>query len=256
MSMTIIKLGGSLLTDKTVPYSFHEDILSRIGREIASYRQQTSDPVLLVHGSGSFGHPVAQQYETAKGFSDVQGAWGACLTHHAASQINQKVIAGLLQEDLPVVSVMPSAFLADSSGAWSVVDTILDQGLIPVLYGDVVWDKDRGCKIYSGETIIDLMVRDCQSLWNITRIIHVGKEDGVYDNTGQVILEVTPEIMQTLTNLDSHGTDVTGGMLHKLSSSLVNAQQGLEVFIINGRVPDTLYQCLIGGDFSGSRIKG
>src|SRR2546422_5823557 len=56
--VTLAKLGGSVITDKAKPFSFREEVVSALGKEIAASPQ----PVVLVHCGGSFAHPVAKEY--------------------------------------------------------------------------------------------------------------------------------------------------------------------------------------------------
>ena len=65
--IAILKLGGSILSDKNIPYSIKWDNLERIAMEIKNaldyYKSQNKDiRLIVVHGGGSFGHPVAKKY--------------------------------------------------------------------------------------------------------------------------------------------------------------------------------------------------
>ena len=61
--MMILKLGGSLLTDKRKERSLREEDLKRIGKEIAEGAQAIKGGLVIVHGGGSFGHPLASKYD-------------------------------------------------------------------------------------------------------------------------------------------------------------------------------------------------
>lgn len=55
--LAFLKLGGSLITDKTRPYLARLDKLEALMAEIESARSKSRDlRLLLGHGSGSFGH--------------------------------------------------------------------------------------------------------------------------------------------------------------------------------------------------------
>ena len=66
--LVLLKLGGSLITDKTRPYTARLDKLADVATQIA--RALHADPELslvLGHGSGSFGHTAAKKYKTRDG---------------------------------------------------------------------------------------------------------------------------------------------------------------------------------------------
>ena len=54
----VVKLGGSVITDKSKPFSYRSDVVSALAEEIAS----SDEKVVVVHGGGSFGHTVAKQH--------------------------------------------------------------------------------------------------------------------------------------------------------------------------------------------------
>ncbi len=57
-NIIILKLGGSLLTDKNKPFSIREDIAKDSIQQIVDAEEK----LILIHGGGSFGHPLAKKY--------------------------------------------------------------------------------------------------------------------------------------------------------------------------------------------------
>ena len=59
----LLKLGGSLITDKANAKTPRRETLSRIALEIAAYRRYAGADgrLILGHGSGSFGHIPADR---------------------------------------------------------------------------------------------------------------------------------------------------------------------------------------------------
>lgn len=55
--MIIVKLGGSVITDKAEYRRFRADTVARLASEIAS----SGERVIVVHGAGSFGHILAKE---------------------------------------------------------------------------------------------------------------------------------------------------------------------------------------------------
>lgn len=64
--LTFVKLGGSLITDKRGEQAYRAEVMARTAAEIAQ-AYATERPLLIGHGSGSFGHVAAQKYGTAQG---------------------------------------------------------------------------------------------------------------------------------------------------------------------------------------------
>ncbi len=54
----VLKIGGSILTDKTRDNAARLDEISRVAQEIAA----RPEDLVLVHGAGSFGHFPAKRY--------------------------------------------------------------------------------------------------------------------------------------------------------------------------------------------------
>ena len=64
--MFIIKLGGSAITDKSKKYSYKKEIMSRLSTEI----KKSNKEIILIHGAGSFGHILAEEYDLNSGYKN------------------------------------------------------------------------------------------------------------------------------------------------------------------------------------------
>jgi len=63
-----LKLGGSLLTDKTQSEAVRLHVVRRMAKEIADAMARKPQLRLIIgHGSGSFGHVAAARYGTRLG---------------------------------------------------------------------------------------------------------------------------------------------------------------------------------------------
>ena len=61
----VIKLGGSVITDKSAAFKANYRSMNAIATELAKVR----DRLILLNGAGSFGHIPVKQYGLDKGFS-------------------------------------------------------------------------------------------------------------------------------------------------------------------------------------------
>lgn len=259
--VVLVKLGGSLITDKNKPNTPRLKVINRLGDEIKRALSSNKQlRMVLAHGGGSFPHVPAKKYGTAGGFDDEKGKLGACITADKAAEINRIVIKELLKVNLPVAAIAPSSIFGASGGKlkrgyFNSIGVLLDKGIIPVLYGDVIWDVRKGCCIFSGEVSLGITAKYLLKRgYKIKRIIQAGIEDGVYEwDSKKLIGKITPrQFIRLKRQIKGSGaTDVTGGMLHKVEESLKMAKMGIETVIINGNKKNLLYNAL-----AGRRVKG
>jgi isopentenyl phosphate kinase len=69
--LVLLKLGGSVITDKTRPFTARLDVIERLAAEIKNALTDRGDDLRLIigHGAGSFGHEAAAKM-THKGAAD------------------------------------------------------------------------------------------------------------------------------------------------------------------------------------------
>lgn len=257
--LVFLKLGGSLITDKAREATPRSEVIHRVAGEIASALASRPGLRLLVgHGSGSFGHFPARRYGTRDGISGPEGWRGYVETGFAAASLNRMVVEVFRQRGLPVTPFQPSASARCRDGeivdmAVEPIGSALENGLLPLVYGDVALDESRGCTIISTEQIFahlaDRLAPDT--------VILAGEVEGIFtanphsDGGAVLISEVTPQNIQRVRALlsESRGVDVTGGMLSKVESMwrLANAYPGMTVRIISGLREGLIEMALLEG---------
>ncbi|MBP8000402.1 MAG: isopentenyl phosphate kinase family protein [Chloroflexi bacterium] len=249
--LRFLKLGGSLLTDKTGVEQTRPQVIGRIAQEIAQARQQQPDLALLLgHGSGSFGHVAAAKYGTRQGVYTTEQWFGFAEVSAAAARLNKIITDALVLAGVPAISFQPSASALCANGlleslAIKSILRALRNGLVPLVYGDVAFDLVRGGTIISTEEIFSYLVADCPPTW----LLLAGETDGVYDLQGDTIPLITPanfaDIREALGG--SRGTDVTGGMAGKVREmlDLVQDQPALSICIFSGLIPGNISQALL-----------
>lgn len=250
MKPVFLKLGGSLITDKTQPETIRPNVLKRVSGEIKGAFNGNPDlQLVLGHGSGSFGHVAAATYGTRQGVHSAEQWGGFAEVSDAATRLNAIVRGYLLDAGIPAMSLPPSASAECEDGAIRHIGTqpvqnALAAGLLPLIYGDVAFDKVRGGTIISTEEVMTALAATLQPSW----LLLAGETDGVYDNEGNVLPTITranlPDIRAALGG--SRGTDVTGGMLTKVLTmlDLVDAQPGLAIRIFSGLQPGAIENAL------------
>ncbi|MBG0788422.1 MAG: isopentenyl phosphate kinase family protein [Anaerolineaceae bacterium] len=253
--LVLLKLGGSLITDKSQPLTAREDVIQQLAGEVAAYHATHPETQLILgHGSGSFGHAVAHQYQTQSGVHSPEEWLGFAEVWAAAHQLNQIVIRHFSAAGLPVVTFAPSAGIIADQGEvlhWDLapLQAALTHDLIPVVLGDVIFDRSLGGTIFSTEKVFQHLAKVLQP----TRILLAGIEKGVYQNPAnpdQIFPKITPstlgEIRQQVSG--SHQVDVTGGMESKvaLMLNLVSDNPELTVRIFSATAPGHLQNALEG----------
>jgi isopentenyl phosphate kinase len=245
----ILKLGGSVITDKSADCAINRDQLTTIARAIAG--AQTAG-IVVIHGAGSCGHPEAKRYKLDVGAISGQTE-GIYVTHRAVSRLNDEVVATLRGQGVAAIGVHPlHTAIADNGRLVNFecrhLATMLELGMVPVIHGDVVMDLSRGACIVSG----DQLVRYLAVGLGISRVGLATDVPGVLDGE-RVVPEINRDTMPTLRIGNSIHTDVTGGMRGKINELLELSKAGIgsDIFHVS-RVADFL----AGAAHGGTTVKG
>ncbi len=251
--MIFLKLGGSLITDKAQPEAARLDVLARLAGEIAAARRDDPELRLMVgHGSGSFGHQAAARYGTHLGAASASDWQGFVEVWRVANRLHRLVVDALLEAGLPAMSFPPSASAVCAAGemvamALEPIQRALQAGLVPVVAGDVAFDRARGASIASTERVFAFLAPHLRPL----RVLLAGVEAGVYADypaNTRVYPEVTERDLAGRTVTGAAAVDVTGGMADKVRQalSLAQALPGLEIRIFSGAAPQAVRRALAG----------
>lgn len=261
-SIILIKIGGSLITDKQKPFTLKETALEKIASEIQK-AVRTGKTIIVGHGGGSFPHFPAKKYQTHLGIKNKNSLRGIAEVGDAAARLNRIVVGKLLEKGVNAVSINPSSIILANNTKLShlcveTIEELLRRSIIPVVYGDVVMDTAIGCTIYSTERVLGAIGLALQKRgFVIERIIHCGQTNGVYDENGGTIPLITKKTIESYRSAlgGSGGIDVTGGMIHKVEESLGLAEKGIPGLIIDGVDKGSLSQAVLGKPVIGTRIE-
>lgn len=261
--LILIKIGGGVITDKSVHYGLREDVLTRLAKEIGeAYAELSETNIIIGNGAGSFAHFSAHKYRTTEGFVDENSRIGMGWVRHDAVKLNQIVFEQLLTANVPVFSFSPSSLMSVKNGKTASVfmDSVtdaMDKGVVPLVYGDVVVDSVKGCDVYSTERVFDELATYYAKDY-IVRVIHISSEEGVYKKgQASVFKEINRDNFEEVKEHlgGSNGVDVSGGMLHKVEECLVLTKIGITSQIVSGMVAGRVRDAIIGKKVTGTTIK-
>jgi isopentenyl phosphate kinase len=237
MGRVVLKLGGSIVTDKAGDCAIRRDRIAAMAAEIAA---RPAIPLVLVHGAGSCGHPQARHHRLDLGIPPGDIA-GITETHAAVVRLNGVIVEALRAAGREAVGVHPLGYCIATEGRlrdpdWSAVGLLLALGVTPVLHGDVVADTARGASIVSGDQLVASLARALPA----ERVGLATDVPGVLGKDGAVVERVTRQSAGGLAG-GSTNTDVTGGMGGKLAELLDLADAGIAPAIFHAsRIGDFL----------------
>ena len=273
--MIILKLGGSIITKKESSTSqIDYDNLNRISKEIKTALDNKDsnlslqDGLIIVHGAGSFGHPPAKKYKIGQVF-DIEEydskRIGFSKTQNAVNYLNTEVCKNFIENEIPCVCIQASSFITTENkriktGNLDLIEKYLEEGYVPVIYGDPVIDSELKMAILSGDQIIQYFARNLLSKSNNDNKVILGTDvDGVYTKNPKTHDDA--EHLDKVSSIDdiealeaATTVDVTGGMVGKIKELLELADIGINSKIINVNKEDYIRKALENEDIFGTII--
>jgi isopentenyl phosphate kinase len=243
----VLKIGGSILTDKSRDIAPRPEEILRVAGEIASQ----PDDLVLVHGAGSFGHIPAKKYGLPKEFNPQ----GLRVTHNCVAKLCEMVVEALSQSGVDCLPVHPLSCLLLQGGRIDSffiepIKNMLEDGIMPVLHGDVAMDATGKSAIVSGDQLVGYLAKALQA-----DIVAIGSNvDGVLFS-GSPLPRITRKELSLVDSAigGSVGVDVTGGMRGKLLELLDLADSGIDSVIFNAAIEGNIVRAL-KGECVGTRI--
>lgn len=255
--MILIKLGGSVITDKSEYKKFNREQTTRLCAEIAA----SGKGVLVVHGAGSYGHVLSKQYQLQHGLQDFRQIPAVAQVQHDVRELSLNVVEEMIKVGMPAVSVPPGSCFVMDNGRLIVdnpepIRALAHIGVMPVLFGDVVADRSKGFGICSGDQAMEALAK----IFKPDRIVFVSDVDGLYtadpkkDENAKLIPEVDGKMLD---KLDSELTvaDVTGGIRGKVDEMLKICGDSGECILVNGTIPGRLLSLLRGEDVPCTKVR-
>ena len=243
--LALVKIGGSVITDKSRPFSLNHNHLDRLASALASYVGR----LVIVHGGGSYAHPLAKKYGLTPQPTKIEPQ-AVTLTRLAVLTLHNEIVLSLLKAGIFAYSIQPLCILHRSSA--EILNNVLSSNLTPVTYGDVI-STETGSYVISGDKLMHIVA----SILKPHRVIFTVDVDGLYDTnpqSGRLLKEVSPNWLPE--HSGEVGFDVTGGIVGKVKEAQKIASMGLDVYFVNGLYPERVLKVLCGEETIATRISG
>src|SRR3989441_400826 len=258
VAMLLVKLGGSVLTDKARLRTARRTAIRRLASELAAVRQS----LLVVHGAGSYGHILARRHQLNQGGVSVAKRIAASRVQQDVKELDGLVVNALLDVGIAAIPIAPSAVLSLNDGTVATADLtpfreFASMGFTPVTFGDVVRDLHRGIAVCSG----DVMMLELARAFRPERAIFATDVDGLFTadpkrRRDASLLEVArPQDLDRIEFSSASRTDVTGSIEGKLRRMFEIADHVGECLIVNGNVKNRVRDALRGRRVDGTLAK-
>ena len=261
-NIIIVKFGGSVITQKdSSPPQVNEEHLHRIAKELAEH----DGKLIVVLGGGAHGHQAAHKYGFANPSTKPDRLiQGIPEIRHNMSVLSAKVEEVLNAEGIPSVIFSPFMFvtLQDNIIEYfplDIIETVLNNGLVLIIHGDVCIDKKKSASILSGDTIATYLAKtmSAKSVLIGTNVDGVFETNPILNPNAKHIPVINKSNLKLVIERTgpSSSIDVTGGMAKKIKELLTLANHNVEVTIFNLLVPGRLSDLLKGNPTICTKIQ-
>ena len=245
--MILIKLGGSIITNKEKPLSPRKKTINKILKEIGKIKE----PVIIVHGGGSYGHYWSVKYDMHTK-PEKTAPKGVAIVKNSMVELNKIILDSAVKNRINSYCLPPTDFMNGNKSIKSKILTISDiakSGLTPITFGDALWFGQKKSYILSGDVIMTTIAKILRPRLSL----FVLDVDGVYSDlkTNKLIRNFKKEKPEIRNNK----IDVTGGMTRKITEANKMAKAGLKVFFVNGNKPKRISDAILGKRFEGTLFR-
>ena len=246
--MILIKLGGSIITNKEKPLSTRRKTINNISKTL----RKIEEPIIIVHGGGSYGHYWSVKYNmhTKERKYDLRGV---AIVKNSMIELNKIILDSLLKNNLNPYCLPPTDFMSGNKPILKKIkeiEKIAKSGFIPVTYGDALWYGQKKTYILSGDKIMTHLAKILKPRLCIFAL----NEDGLYSDLKSK--KLIYELKNELPSITKNKMDVTGGMARKLEEALKISKSGINVFFANGNKPQRIVKAIKNRTFEGTLFRG
>ncbi len=242
--MILIKLGGSIITNKEKPLSARRKTIDHILNQI----KRIKEPKILVHGGGSYGHYWSVKYDmhTKPAKYDMRGV---SIVKNSMIDLNKIILDSAVKNRINAYCIPPTDFMSGNKPVKNKIlamNEIAKSGLTPITYGDALWFGNKKSYILSGDVIMSIIAKTLRPRLSIF-VLNV---DGVYSNLKSKSLIY--DFKKEKPKISNNTIDVTGGMSRKITEASKISRNGLKVFFVNGNKPKRILDAVSGKKFEGT----
>lgn len=251
--MIIVKLGGSVITDKKRPLTARPRAIASMAGALAC----AGEPLIVVHGGGSFGHYWSVRHDMHTRPARHAPAAVAAVKNSMVD-LDAMVLRAMAKRGMGPYAVPPHALVRPGGEAASVpaareAGRIAESGLVPVTYGDALWRRGGMAYIMSGDRLVRML-----SLALRPRLaVFATDADGLYEDMAsrRLVPRVgAAEAGRIARSLAAGGAgagrgrgaapapDVTGGIRRKVLEAAQMAGAGIDVAFVNGNRPGRILE--------------
>ena len=268
--MILIKLGGSVITDKSTPLKFRPEAVSGLAGAISEIMRDTDESIIAVHGGGSFGHHYSVIFDMHTK-PDTYDPKGVATVKNSMVDLNRRILDIFLEEGALPYCFPPSTFVHGHDPIQdriSEMTQVANLGMCPVTFGDAMWCGSRTAPaihecppgvvnpdeniqqglsyILSGDRIMTMLAEALRP----RLAVFATDVDGLYASPDLEDL-IAEADGSTATTSTGRG-DVTGGMGRKVQEAAKISAGGTNVFFVNGNKPERIIAAVTQNTFEGT----
>ena len=246
--MILIKLGGSIITNKEKPLSPRKKTIENIAKHL----KKIDEPIIIVHGGGSFGHYWSVKYDMHTKPMKYN-THGISIVKNSMIELNKIILDVFLKNKLNPYCLPPTDFMSGDkpiTNKIKEIEKIANEGLIPITFGDALWYGHKKTYILSGDKIMTHISKILKPRLSIFAL----NEDGLYSDLKSK--KLIHELKGENPIISKNNMDVTGGMTRKIEEAIKISKMGIDVFFVNGNKPERIVKAVKNRKFEGTVFRG
>jgi isopentenyl phosphate kinase len=246
--MILIKLGGSIITNKEKPLSPRKKTIENI----AKYLKKVNESIIIVHGGGSFGHYWSVKYDMHTKPMKYN-AYGVSVVKNSMIELNKIILDAFLKNKLNPYCLPPTDFMSGNKPIIKKIkeiEKIANSGLIPITFGDALWYGQKKTYILSGDKIMTYLSK----ILKPRLVVFAINEEGLYQDLKSK--KLIRELKGENPIISKNNMDVTGGMTRKVQEATKISKMGINVFFVNGNKPERIVKAVKNRKFEGTVFRG
>jgi isopentenyl phosphate kinase len=262
--LTVLKLGGALITDKSVPYTSRLEVLNSVAQEIKECMdEELIQSLILVQGVGSFGHPPVLEHKLHRGFHSPDQLLPLSKTQSKVAELRTMVVEAFQNVEIPVCLMYPCSMITSEKMRMTnyflePLKGFLNLGMVPLVGGDILIDSVMGWSVGSGDPLSVLLAKELGA----KKLIFASDVSGIYDADPKEFSDAELFDVINLNDMDnvleriraSSASDASGvmeGKIKSISRAKELVEAGLEISILSMMEAGHL-KALLKGDTSNS----